>query len=181
MSFLRRALIEVGQFDERFSFGGEDQDLCMRVTRAYPCGRLVFVPQARVVHHFKSSLRDTLRRSRAYGLGSARLYRKWPSVPPTIFPGPPIVSAMLLLSPLLPLLAPAAVAVPHLLYPQGLRHAIARRSGVSLLDAYVQLAQEACGNIGFFEGLWRFRHLRPETRTDAVQATQSQEGTGLVP
>jgi glycosyltransferase involved in cell wall biosynthesis len=181
MSFLRQALDEVGRFDDRFGFGGEDQDLCMRMTRAYPCGRLVFVPQARVVHHFKSSLRDTLRRSRAYGLGSARLYRKWPSVPPTVFPGPPVVLAMLLLSARLPLLAAAAAVVPHLLYPQGLRHAIMSRSGMSLFDAYVQLAQETCGNIGFLEGLWRFRHLRPETPAEAIQAVEPQEGTGLVP
>lgn len=182
MSFPRQALIEVGRFDERFRFGGEDQDLCMRMTQAFPFGRLVFVPEARVVHHFKSSLHDTLRRSRAYGRGSARLYRKWPSVPPTFFPGPLVVLVMLGLSALLAPLALAALTVPHLLYPQGLRHAMARRRwGASLLDAYVQLAQETCGNIGFLEGLWRFRHLFPDTATEAVQTVKTPEGAGLAP
>jgi hypothetical protein len=180
MSFPRRALIEVGRFDERFRFGGEDEDLCMRMTRAFPCGRLVFVPTARVAHHFKSSLHDTLRRSRAYGRGSARMYRKWPSAPPTFFPGPLVVLAMLVLSARLPLFSVAALAVPHLLHPQGLRHAAASRSGESLLDAYVQLAQETCGNIGFLEGLWRFRHLFPEA-VQAIQAVEPREGAGLVP
>lgn len=177
MSFLRQALIQIDKFDERFRFGGEDQDLCIRLTRTFPAGQLVFVPEAEVAHHFKSSVRDTLRRSRAYGRGSARLYRKWPSVPPTLFPGPIVVLALLLLSARRPSLAVAAAAIPHVLYPQGLRGAIASRSAEGVLDAYLQLAQEACGNIGFMEGLWLFRDLVPE----AVKAAEYREGTGLVP
>ena len=175
MSFRRRALLEVGRFDERFRFGGEDLDLCLRLARAFPHGRLLFVPTATVAHHFKPSLRDTLRRSRAYGRGSARLHRKWPAVPPTFFPGPVLVLATLLLAAELPLLAGAAVAIPYLLYPKGLRSAIASRSGASLLDAFVQLAQETSGNIGFLEGLWRFRHLIPEAREESVPAELREE------
>jgi len=175
MSFLRQALIDVGRFDERFGFGGEELDLCMRMTRAFPSGRLMFVPEVRVVHHFKPSMRDTLRRSRAYGRGSARLYRKWPSVPPTFFPGPVVVLVMLSLSTRLPPLAVAAVVVPHLLYPQGLRDVVTSGSGVSLLDAYVQLAQETCEDVGFLEGLWRFRHLVPEAGTEARTAELWEE------
>lgn len=173
MSFLRCALIEVGKFDERFRFGGEELDLCMRIRRAFPSGRLMFVPKALVVHHFKSSMNDALRRSRAYGHGSARLYRKWPSVPPTFFPGPVVVLALLLLSTRHPKLAVAATAIPHLLYPRGLAYAITSRSGASLLDAYIQLAQETCGNIGFLEGLWRFRHLVPEESIQAASGVES--------
>lgn len=177
MSFLRRALIEIGKFDERFRFGGEELDLCIRLTRTAPAGRLVFLPGADVVHHFKASVRDTLRRSRAYGRGSARLYRKWPAVPPTLFPGPVMVLALLLLSARRPSLAVVAAAIPHVLYPLGLRAAMASRSAESLLDAYIELAQESCGNIGFVEGLWLFRDLVPE----AVKPTERCEGTGLVP
>jgi glycosyltransferase involved in cell wall biosynthesis len=178
MSFLRQVLIEVGQFDERFRFGAEELDLCMRIRRAFPSGRLVFVPNARVVHHFKVSMHDTLRRSRSYGRGSARLYRKWPSMPLTFFPGPLLVLAMLLLSGRLRLLA---VAMPHLLYPRGLRHAISSHSGASLLDAYIQLAQETCEDIGFLEGLWLFRQLVPEAGTEAAQAAGLRKRTALVP
>ena len=177
MSFPRQTLIDVGQFDNRFGFGGEDLDLCMRIGRTFPSGRLVFVPEARVVHHFKASVNDTLRRSRAYGRGSARLYRKWPSMPPTFFPGPLLVLTMLLLSRRLPSFGVAAVTVPHLLYPRGLRYAVANRSRASLLDAYVQLAQEACENIGFLEGLWRFRHFIPESGSQALQASKPPEKT----
>ena len=76
MSFLRQALIDAGRFDERFSFGDEELDLCIRMRRAFPSGRIVFLPEARVGHHFKPSrrsmkpsLHDTLRRSWAYGRG----------------------------------------------------------------------------------------------------------------
>ena len=95
MSFSRQALAVAGQFDERFRFGGEDQDLCVRLGRSFPAGQLMFRPDAVVRHHFKPTVRDTLRRSRAYGRGSARFYRKWPGTPPTIFPGPLLVLAML--------------------------------------------------------------------------------------
>jgi hypothetical protein len=122
-----------------------------------------------VLHHFKPSVRDTLRRSHAYGRGSARLYRKWPSTPPTIFPGPFLVLALLSLSRRRPWLAAGAVAAPQLLYPRGLRHALSTRRGASLLDAYLQLGQEASGNVGFIGGLWRFRHFVPEPDAGAVQ------------
>jgi glycosyltransferase involved in cell wall biosynthesis len=182
MSFLRHALMAVGRFDERFAFGAEELDLCMRLARAFPASRLIFVPDARVVHHFTSSARhprpvlhDALRRSRAYGRGAARLYRKWPSVPPTLFPGPLIVLLMLALSPWLPVLALGAFVIPHVLYPRGLCYAVTRRTGMSLLDAYVQLAQEGCGNVGFAEGWWRFRNLVPEPGSPAARVSPRDE------
>ena len=181
MSFRRQTLIDVGRFDTRFRFGAEELDLCMRTRHAFPLGRLLFVPEARVVHHFKASVRDVLRRSRAYGRGSARLYRKWPSVPPTFFPGPLVVLMLLVLSGWLPALAACALLVPQVLYPKGLRRGIASRSVASLLDAYLLLAQEACGNVGFLEGVWRSRHLVPETPGKAAQVADVQKGTGLMP
>lgn len=180
MSFRRQALAEVGGFDERFRFGAEELDLCMRLMRAFPSGRHLFIPEARVDHHFAPSMRDTLRRSRAYGRGTARLYRKWPSVGPTLFPGPFLVLAILLASVRYPVLLAAALVTPHLLYPRGLRDALARRSPASVLDAYVQLGQETCDNAGFLEGLWRFRHLKREPSAELPLASQGDEAR-LVP
>ena len=163
MSFRRNALLAIGKFDERFYFGGEDQDLCLRLASDFPSGRLRFVPDAWVVHHFQPSVRDTLRRSRAYGRGSARMYRKWPSVPPTFFPGPLLLMTMLLVPGRpRPAVTAAAMAAPLVLYPRGLRFAVAHRSWAALGDAYMQVAQEMYGNAGFIEGLWRFRHFVPE-------------------
>lgn len=170
MSFRRQALIDVGRFDERFRFGCEEGDLCLALTRAFPSSRLVFTPGARVVHHFEPSLRDTLRRSRAYGRGSAQLYRKWPTVRPTFFPWPVLVLVLLLSSVGFALLAAAALAAPQVLYPRSLQRAVSDRDPQCLLDAYVRLAQEACEDIGFLQGLWRFRHLVPQPAGEGAQA-----------
>jgi glycosyltransferase involved in cell wall biosynthesis len=174
MSFLRQALIDVGKFDERFQFGAEELDLCMRMIRSPVCGRLLFLPEARVTHHFEDSLRDTLRRSRAYGRGSARLYRKWPSVLPTVFPGPLIVLALLFLAVRLPVLDVAALVTPQLLYPQTLHDAVTNHTGASLVDPYVQLAQETFENVGFIQGLWLFRHLAAEPALEAIEVMHSR-------
>lgn len=170
MSFRRKALFEAGQFDERFRFGAEELDMCMRVAQSIPGARLTFVPGARVVHHFKPQLRDTLRRSRSYGIGSARLHRKWPSLPPTFFPGPVLVFLLLAMAAWLPALAIAAVVAPPALYPRGLRTAIRTHKAPALLDGYVQLAQETCEDIGIVRGYWRFRRLPPERPRDAAHS-----------
>lgn len=171
MSFRRTVLRETG-FDERFRFGAEDLDLCLRLARDFPGGRLVVTPDAKVKHHFISSLHDTLRRSRAYGRGCARLYRKWPSMRPTVFPGPVLVLALMLASISFPLLLAAAVMLPQLMYPQGLRLAVLRRRLTGAVDAYVELAEEAWGNVGYIEGLWRFRHLIPEAARSPAEIAE---------
>jgi glycosyltransferase involved in cell wall biosynthesis len=170
MSFRRQAVIDAGWFDERFRFGGEEGDLCHTLSRVFPSFRLVFKPEARVVHHFEPSLRDMLRRSRSYGVGSARLYRKWPSMRPTFFPWPVLVLALLVSSVAFPLLAAVALAAPQVLYPRSLRTALSQRRTGCLLDAYLQLTQEACGNIGFLHGLWIFRHFLPQSPNELAKA-----------
>jgi glycosyltransferase involved in cell wall biosynthesis len=181
MSFRRDTLIAIDRFDERFRFGGEELDLCMRLHLAFPDGRLAFTPKARVAHYFKASVRDILRRSRAYGRGSARLYRKWPAMLPTIFPGPVLVLAMLLLAKRFRPLGAAALVVPHLLHPSGLSHAISRRSCESLLDAYLQLGKDACGNVGFLEGWWLFRNITPEAGIITAVRVSYQEKAAQLP
>jgi GT2 family glycosyltransferase len=177
MSFRRKALFEAGQFDERFRFGAEELDMCMRVAEAIPGARLTFVPRARVAHCFKPQLRDTLRRSRSYGIGSARLHRKWPSLPPTLFPAPILMAALLALAILFPPLVIAAVVAPLLLYPRGLRIAAGERRPAALLDGYVRLAQETCEDIGIAQGTWRFRQLPPE----AARAVTGQAALDRAP
>jgi glycosyltransferase involved in cell wall biosynthesis len=174
MSFRRDVVLAAGGFDQRFRFGGEEVDLCLRLRGSHPPARLVYVPDAIVEHHFRTSLHDALRRSRAYGRGSARLFRKWPGLPPTFFPGPVAVAGTLALSARFPPLAIAALGLPHLLYPRGLRDAAVGGGLDCLLDAYVQLGQETCEDIGFIEGIWLFRHLLPEPAEAPATATAGQ-------
>jgi glycosyltransferase involved in cell wall biosynthesis len=181
MSVRRQEFLDVGGFDERFRFGSEDEDLCRRLRATFPAERLIFVPAARVSHYFNASLSDTLRRRRAYGRGSAQLYHKWPSVRPTFFPGPLLVLLMVALSVLIPLLAVVALILPYLLYPYGLRTAVVNMQARSLLDPYLQLAEEGSHDVGFISGLWRFRSLAPEQVPDAVMAGGLQRETELVP
>lgn len=69
-------LLEVGGFDERLRWGGEDYDLNLRVAKAG--GRGVYVPDA-WVHHDQSGrndLRSILRRKYRYNVGAALAYMK---------------------------------------------------------------------------------------------------------
>jgi GT2 family glycosyltransferase len=163
MSFRRRVLLESGGFDERFRFGAEDTDLCIRLV-TFGQYSLVFVPEARVLHHFEPSLRDTLRRSRAYGRGDARLCRKWPSLPPTFLPGPLIFLLVLSGSVFVPMLMIIATIMPVALYPQGLRTALKHRRPLYTADSYIELLKEAFHDVGFIGGLWAFRRLVPSAR-----------------
>jgi len=176
MSFVRSALQRKG-FDERFRFGAEDLDMCLQLPREFPGARLVITPEAVVKHHFLPSLRDTVRRNRSYGRGCARLYRKWPSMRPTIYPGPVLVAALLIAAVFVPLLFVVAVALPMLMYPKGLRLAVASRRPSCMLDAYVQLAAEAYGNVGYVQGLWTYRHLVPELAMTTAEAEVPQAKT----
>lgn len=159
MSFRRDALEAVGLFDERFTFGGEELDLCWRLHAQFPERVLVFEPAAVVWHRFRPGLRDTLRRGRAYGRGSARLFRKWPQLNVTVFPSPLVELALLALGVRRRALLAAALAWPVAAYPNTIRQALRRRSPVPLLDAYLRLAQEHQTNVGFATGLWEFRDL----------------------
>jgi glycosyltransferase involved in cell wall biosynthesis len=161
MSVLRAATPEVG-FDERFRFGAEDLDICLQLRRRFPEGRLILTPGAVVRHHFKPSLRDTLRRSRVYGRGGAKLYLKWPALRPTIMPGPVLVLALVAAAVFLPYLLAVAAVLPQLMYPKGLRLALSSRRISYVLDPYVQLAQESYANIGYLQGLRQYRGLAAE-------------------
>lgn len=168
MSFRRASLEEVGLFDERFAFGAEELELCYRLRQVRPTVRFILESGARVTHHFRPSMRDTLRRSRAYGRGAGRLTRRWHSVRPTIYPVPAMIAALGVAALRSPRLRLLAVAAPALLFPSGVVAAARARRPALVADAYVQLLQESCANVGVIEGLWRHRHLRPEDGPIAV-------------
>jgi glycosyltransferase involved in cell wall biosynthesis len=177
MSFRRDVLVDAGLFDERFKFGAEELDLCRRLAHIYPEDGYVFEPKAQVVHYFDPSLGDTLRRSRAYGRGSARMFRKWPSSRPTFFPFPLVVGglAALGIARRQPKLLAAAALAPQAMFPGGIRHCFTVPGFGSLLDPYVQLAQETMGDAGFLQGLWMFRDLEPEKEEPSRRHREADE------
>ncbi|NRQ32318.1 glycosyltransferase [Nonomuraea sp. NN258] len=156
MSFRRDRLLAAGGFDPRFRHAAEEEDLSRRLRR-HGAGRLVFVPDAPVLHHCVPTLRGLLRRSLAYGRGAAMQYLKWPGVRPTLFPWPVLVALLALTAVASPVLAVVPVLLPLLLYPAGVRHAVTGGGLESLADPYVKLAQETGENLGFLHGLWAFR------------------------
>lgn len=158
MSFPRAALEAVGGFDERFTFGSDDEDICRRLRARFPERPLQFNPDARVRHWFEPSLRDTLRRSAAYGRGNARMAAIYGSGA-IIFPFPVLICGLVAAGLRRPALAAVGVAVPLLLFPRGPRAALRSRDWVHLVAPYVQVLQESSTNVGFLRG-WRAARRR---------------------
>ncbi|HUZ21096.1 MAG TPA: glycosyltransferase [Acidimicrobiales bacterium] len=164
MGFRLDALVAVGGFDERFRFGAEELDACLRLRDRFGPGALFFEPSAVVRHHFDTRPAALLRRHRAYGVGVARLRRKRPELPPTFYPFPLLVAGMLGRSRHGRSWLLGAALLPQLLFVRGLRAAAAARSAWPLLDCYVRLAEEASTDLGVAAGTWRYRSWEP---TDA--------------
>jgi glycosyltransferase involved in cell wall biosynthesis len=161
MSFRRAALAEAGLFDAAFVFGADDIELGLRLTSGDAArGRLVFDPRPRIAHHFRGSLRDTLRRSRGYGRGAVRLYRRRSTLRPAVFPLPLLVAGLLALGPRHRGALAAAAVLPQAWFLRVGRRAAVHRRPEILLDAYILLLQEAAADLGVVEGF-----LRREGRT----------------
>ena len=158
MAFRAEVLASYGGFDERFRFGGEEEDLCRRLVLD---GReLTFVPAARVQHDFEPGLADSLRRSRAYGRGNARMFLKHEGLRPTVYPLPVLVAGLLGFAAARRSATAAvmAAAAPMLLFSRWPREAVHERDAELLAYPYLQLAQETWGNVGLLEGLRQSRH-----------------------
>ncbi len=156
MAFRRGLIVELGGFDEAFTFGGEEEDLCRRAHSRPQGARLCYEPGAIVVHRFEPRLRDSLRRARAYGIGNARGAIKHHDRRPIVYPFPLLV-ALAILGALktgrgawvaLALLGPLAA------YSRWPRYAWRRRSLEALAYPYLQLAEEVSTMVGELQG-WR--------------------------
>ncbi len=74
----------------------------------------------------------------------------------------------------LPVLFAVCALLPLLMYPKGVRLAVANKRPECLLDSYVQFAQETYGNIGYLKGMWEYRRFVPEPATSAANAKSLQ-------
>lgn len=82
--FLRKAVIEAGNFDENFlSPGGEEPELCYRIRKnSY---HFQYDEKAQVMHLHQNTVRDMMKMSFNHGKGAAIFFKKWPESDEKIF------------------------------------------------------------------------------------------------
>ena len=154
----RRVLLdEIGLFDERITFGGDEEDVCRRLRLRFPYGRFVYLPAAVVHHDFDPRVRDTLRRSYAYGRGSARAFLKNRSQFPTVFPLPIVVAGFAVASVWRRPALGVAIVLPLVAFPRWTIEATRERDLERFAFAYLQLLQEGASDIGFAQSWAKLR------------------------
>ena len=165
----RRCVLDaIGLFDDRITFGGDEEDVCRRLRAHYPEGRLVYSPAAMVYHDYDPHVRDTLRRSYAYGKGSARAFLKNPQQFPTVFPLPVAVVALAAVGFWKRSAAGLACVLPLVAFPRWPLEAVRNRRIEFLGYSYIQLLQEASSDVGFARS---FAQLRSEYR-DPIEVSR---------
>lgn len=156
MSFRKSTLESVGYFDERFRFGGEEEDIFRRINEGADDG-VIYSPRPEVIHHFEPGLKDTLRRSMAYGKGNARMFYKYPGSYPVVYPIPVVILLSLILGFVHPLLLLSPLLLIPVFYTRWLIEGFKERNIEIASYAYVQFAQEWASNVGLIKGLFLFR------------------------
>ena len=166
MSFKKEVLDAIGGFDQRMTFGADDEYVCAKLRERFPGNPLLFEPGAVILHDYAGTLSDVLRRNFSYGRGHARAYllgseHRWPIVFP--LPIAVVVCGVLLrrrrAAPLLPVLA-------LLLFPQGLRAVVRRRNPAYLTFSFLRFIEEAAHNGGMLAGLLAGRSARRRDGSD---------------
>jgi GT2 family glycosyltransferase len=176
MSFRRDALVEVGLFDDRITFGGEDEDICRRLRERFADRRFVFTSRAVIAHDYDGELRDTLRRSYQYGAGSARGYLKNAGQNPTLFPVPALVAGLGIVGVRRPWALAIAGAVPLVVFSHWPLEAIRLRRPELLAFPWVQLLEETAHDLGFAKGWARLRREYAGPRVASLPTEPHPEG-----
>ena len=168
ISFRRPVLETLGGFDASISFGGEDEDICYRLRRAFPEHVLRLVPGAITEHEYDLHLKDALRRASAYGNGNAWNFRRHAEWGPTIYPIPLFCLFALVASLADHRWLLLAISLPLLMTPRWIVTALGAKSLEPLAYAYIQFLQELFTNVGFVSGYLssrrRLRHPMTPTR-----------------
>jgi cellulose synthase/poly-beta-1,6-N-acetylglucosamine synthase-like glycosyltransferase len=85
MAFRTQVLRQLGGFDSRLTFGGEDLDLFLKVVLAGH--RLVYEPAAIAWHHHPAEYASLRRTMFSYGAGLTALMTKWSVSDPAVARG----------------------------------------------------------------------------------------------
>jgi GT2 family glycosyltransferase len=96
MSFRTSAIRDIGAFDEKIRFGGDEEDLCIRIHRAYGSDALAMVKDNIMLHEFGKTLRSQWVRDFRYGKAAGKRAVAVKSLPSFHLPLAIIVSVTLL-------------------------------------------------------------------------------------
>lgn len=170
MSFRTDALRAMGGFDASMRFGSEDLDAAIRMRAEQGDDCLLYEPDVVVAHHFKGTLNDALRRSRAYGRGHANMLAKFPDMSPTVYPLPVLLVGLAMVGLRHRTALGALLLLPHVVHPSGIR-GVSRHGFESIIDPYVTSLLEAAHDVGLAQGT---RALRSSAH--APRAQESIDG-----
>lgn len=161
MSFRKKVFEQIGLFDETFHFGADEEDFCKRIFLQH-IGELWYIPKAIIYHLFDINFFSFLKKSKLYGKGNARMYHKYPTQNPTIFPFPLFCILCILLCVWHWQFFILAVVSPVFLYANWLIKAIVKLQLSYLLFSYIQLGSELFNDVGFFEGWIAYKNIIKE-------------------
>jgi cellulose synthase/poly-beta-1,6-N-acetylglucosamine synthase-like glycosyltransferase len=154
MAFRRALIIELGGFDESFTFGAEEEDLCRRAHRRPGGAELRYEPSAVVRHRFQPTLPDSLRRARTYGQGHARAALKHADLRLIVYPSPLAIAigTVAMLATGRKRAAALWALAPIAAYARWPAHAWRTKSLEPLVYPYLQLLEEVWTMLGELEG-----------------------------
>ena len=168
MSFRTATLRAIGGFDPVIRFGGDEEDLCRRIRETYGASSLVVEPRICVLHDFDRRLRDTLRRSRAYGRGNGRDWARRGGIP-AIRPMPVLLAGSLLVGLARPRLLPyLLLGLPLLVQRKAFRRGWRTYGVEAVLYPYTAVAQEVYATRGFIEAA-RAQRKPPQKNGEQAQ------------
>jgi glycosyltransferase involved in cell wall biosynthesis len=161
MSVRREAFVAVGGFSTGLKVGGEEEDLCSKLSERYGTSTVWFEPTLVMGHDFHKELSDTLRRARAYGGGAGRKFINRggvPSVPPRPFIA--IGLSMLAGHKKHSRGFIAAVVLLSLLYREWITLARREHRIEPVIYPFVNMAEESMTVLGFLTELYRHQGRR---------------------
>jgi GT2 family glycosyltransferase len=180
--YRRRALERTGPFDEEL-VRNQDDELNLRLVRAG--GKILLLPDLRIVYFCQSTLAGLWRQYSAYGFWKVRVIQKHgaPASLRHLVPGALVAAlALAAVAAVVPALRPVALAVVggYAALLLGASAVLAVRHGITLLPriAAALATLHVAYGVGFWKGLFAFGVPRPGCSTAPVVRPAPAEGAG---
>jgi GT2 family glycosyltransferase len=147
----RKIFLQVGGFNEKIKFSGEDQDLCRRLNIS-GSGAIIYTKSAVVSHHYSSKISDLILRAKAYALGNAQSNERNGNRFPILYPVP-VISGFIISCYLIDYFATGTMFKPQLIlliffmYPKYWNIKKVRNVQNSIIFSFLQFTQEFVANI----------------------------------